>query len=156
MCDVLCFSSILCIFYLLWCLIYIILSVVYVVFIFFFFFQAEDGIRDTSVTGVQTCALPIWPLFQDPMAGKGQPPALPTAGLTNYVGVANGCLSCMVQPLQPGQYYAVDSKGHPTGGILSGSGTVTFSDGGTGFGNYGFYGGLSFPSTTPTATFYPG
>src|SRR5437879_1610305 len=26
---------------------------------FFFFFQAEDGIRDTSVTGVQTCALPI-------------------------------------------------------------------------------------------------
>src|SRR5437762_12768282 len=26
--------------------------------IFFFFFQAEDGIRDTSVTGVQTCALP--------------------------------------------------------------------------------------------------
>src|SRR5436189_523259 len=26
----------------------------------FFFFQAEDGIRDTSVTGVQTCALPIW------------------------------------------------------------------------------------------------
>src|SRR5437763_10642679 len=28
---------------------------------FFFFFQAEDGIRDTSVTGVQTCALPICP-----------------------------------------------------------------------------------------------
>src|SRR5437762_11350965 len=27
--------------------------------LFFFFFQAEDGIRDTSVTGVQTCALPI-------------------------------------------------------------------------------------------------
>src|SRR5437762_5223827 len=27
---------------------------------FFFFFQAEDGIRDTSVTGVQTCALPIF------------------------------------------------------------------------------------------------
>src|SRR5258706_7836005 len=26
---------------------------------FFFFFQAEDGIRDWSVTGVQTCALPI-------------------------------------------------------------------------------------------------
>src|SRR2546421_8679037 len=27
---------------------------------FFFFFQAEDGIRDLIVTGVQTCALPIW------------------------------------------------------------------------------------------------
>src|SRR5258708_37363048 len=29
------------------------------VFVFFFFFQAEDGIRDDLVTGVQTCALPI-------------------------------------------------------------------------------------------------
>src|SRR5258708_32446250 len=28
---------------------------------FFFFFQAEDGIRDDLVTGVQTCALPISP-----------------------------------------------------------------------------------------------
>src|SRR5437762_4508322 len=28
--------------------------------ILLFFFQAEDGIRDTSVTGVQTCALPIF------------------------------------------------------------------------------------------------
>src|SRR2546430_5303685 len=29
---------------------------------FFFFFQAEDGIRDLTVTGVQTCALPIFHL----------------------------------------------------------------------------------------------
>src|SRR2546430_8149952 len=28
-----------------------------------FFFQAEDGIRDLTVTGVQTCALPIFLLF---------------------------------------------------------------------------------------------
>src|SRR6266478_9263611 len=28
-------------------------------FVLFFFFQAEDGIRDLTVTGVQTCALPI-------------------------------------------------------------------------------------------------
>src|SRR6267143_5584472 len=34
----------------------------------FFFFQAEDGIRDGTVTGVQTCALPIWPW---PRAGAG-------------------------------------------------------------------------------------
>src|SRR6476661_9198792 len=33
---------------------------------FFFFFQAEDGIRDSSVTGVQTCALPI-----SPRVGRG-------------------------------------------------------------------------------------
>src|SRR2546430_8870783 len=30
---------------------------------FFFFFQAEDGIRDLTVTGVQTCALPIFLLI---------------------------------------------------------------------------------------------
>src|SRR5256885_8165884 len=30
-----------------------------VVYVSFFFFQAEDGIRDYKVTGVQTCALPI-------------------------------------------------------------------------------------------------
>src|SRR5207249_8030092 len=30
----------------------------------FFFFQAEDGIRDRNVTGVQTCALPISPCEQ--------------------------------------------------------------------------------------------
>src|SRR5205823_10704862 len=29
------------------------------------FFQAEDGIRDKLVTGVQTCALPILPAFAD-------------------------------------------------------------------------------------------
>src|SRR5690349_22765695 len=33
---------------------------VFLLFFFFFFFQAEDGIRDLYVTGVQTCALPIW------------------------------------------------------------------------------------------------
>src|SRR5258708_22276734 len=32
---------------------------------FFFFFQAEDGIRDDLVTGVQTCALPISLLTYD-------------------------------------------------------------------------------------------
>src|SRR6266496_4585855 len=31
---------------------------------FFFFFQAEDGIRDLYVTGVQTCALPIFSVCQ--------------------------------------------------------------------------------------------
>src|SRR5207248_6211562 len=32
----------------------------------FFFFQAEDGIRDRTVTGVQTCALPILKIGGDP------------------------------------------------------------------------------------------
>src|SRR5687767_15441093 len=33
--------------------------VLFICFFLFFFFQAEDGIRDKLVTGVQTCALPI-------------------------------------------------------------------------------------------------
>src|SRR2546427_6641359 len=44
------------------------------VFFFFFFFQAEDGIRDLTVTGVQTCALPILPDH------RHHPPAMPGAG----------------------------------------------------------------------------
>src|SRR6266540_5311933 len=37
---------------------------------FFFFFQAEDGIRDRDVTGVQTCALPISALTGPGSAAK--------------------------------------------------------------------------------------
>src|SRR5256885_16399416 len=37
---------------------------------FYFFFQAEDGIRDYKVTGVQTCALPIY------RAGKNEQPVV--------------------------------------------------------------------------------
>src|SRR5207245_7857895 len=44
-------------FVLMWC--YSFLSRFGSFFFFFFFFQAEDGIRDATVTGVQTCALPI-------------------------------------------------------------------------------------------------
>src|SRR5688572_31009047 len=36
----------------------------------FFFFQAEDGIRDLTVTGVQTCALPIYDIFPR-LLGRG-------------------------------------------------------------------------------------
>src|SRR5207249_1075031 len=36
----------------------------------FFFFQAEDGIRDRNVTGVQTCALPISDLYQGHRPGS--------------------------------------------------------------------------------------
>src|SRR5436309_3894168 len=38
-------------------------------FVFFFFFQAEDGIRDFHVTGVQTCALPIYVLALQAVEG---------------------------------------------------------------------------------------
>src|SRR5438309_9478684 len=39
-----------------------------------FFFQAEDGIRDGTVTGVQTCALPIYQVH--PIGLRGSLPAL--------------------------------------------------------------------------------
>src|SRR5438132_12220767 len=38
---------------------FVYLAGLYISLFFFFFFQAEDGIRDHCVTGVQTCALPI-------------------------------------------------------------------------------------------------
>src|SRR2546429_1788818 len=41
------------------------------VFVDIFFFQAEDGIRDVAVTGVQTCALPI--SFSPTQSQQGEP-----------------------------------------------------------------------------------
>src|SRR2546425_5238664 len=41
--------------------------------VYFFFFQAEDGIRDKLVTGVQTCALPIWDHRQAAGCRGGRP-----------------------------------------------------------------------------------
>src|SRR6266542_6350134 len=48
----------------------------------FFFFQAEDGIRDATVTGVQTCALPIY--LGEP--GNSDDPALSVDG--RYIAFA--------------------------------------------------------------------
>src|SRR5438067_4552904 len=46
----------------------------------FFFFQAEDGIRDRNVTGVQTCALPILSTSQDSTAtGRAMARSMSTA-----------------------------------------------------------------------------
>src|SRR5256714_13426818 len=42
---------------------------------FFFFFQAEDGIRDKLVTGVQTCALPIYTRAGKNLVGAFHQPA---------------------------------------------------------------------------------
>src|SRR3989475_7523305 len=46
---------------------------IYYCFCFFFFFQAEDGIRDLTVTGVQTCALPISLLLHQPERRQERP-----------------------------------------------------------------------------------
>src|SRR5207248_8367778 len=52
----------------------------------FFFFQAEDGIRGRTVTGVQTCALPILALFVSSVgkfraAGTAVPANKPTTAI---------------------------------------------------------------------------
>src|SRR2546426_10234271 len=54
--------------------------------VFFFFFQAEDGIRDYKVTGVQTCALPICALATACRALSGWRPI--TAGVAATLGGA--------------------------------------------------------------------
>src|SRR6266436_8478656 len=43
----------------------VVFSIEPVLVFFFFFFQAEDGIRDVAVTGVQTCALPILEVLEE-------------------------------------------------------------------------------------------
>src|SRR5690554_7376631 len=48
---------------------------IHVCFYFFFFFQAEDGIRDADVTGVQTCALPISTILPDMQGLRRRGPA---------------------------------------------------------------------------------
>src|SRR3972149_9708556 len=56
---------------------------------FFFFFQAEDGIRDLTVTGVQTCALPIFAGGGPESAGaRGVGPYRGGAGEQGYRGAA--------------------------------------------------------------------
>src|SRR5438046_3575069 len=68
--------------------------------LFFFFFQAEDGIRDWSVTGVQTCALPIYAPHEPghPRVARSAPVQRPAAlrhggrGREHFGDVADGAL----------------------------------------------------------------
>src|SRR2546421_7724597 len=71
---------------------------------FFFFFQAEDGIRDLIVTGVQTCALPIYFDVSEYRGNKYSPAQFPdgveTRGLPSMAlifhpnNVGSFALSC--------------------------------------------------------------
>src|SRR2546426_2737182 len=62
--------------------------------LFFFFFQAEDGIRDYKVTGVQTCALPI-----SAGTGGGEPPREVPAAIPAAVARAAWARRGRVRPL---------------------------------------------------------
>src|SRR2546430_13014337 len=50
----------------------------------YFFFQAEDGIRDLTVTGVQTCALPILGYSYPGTGGDRSPALIPENTLREY------------------------------------------------------------------------
>src|SRR5699024_8664092 len=58
--------------------------------VFFFFFQAEDGIRDRNVTGVQTCALPIFSQLLFPQFANDQNAIRLTTGMGASPGAAVG------------------------------------------------------------------
>src|SRR5260370_2741328 len=64
----------------------------------FFFFQAEDGIRDSSVTGVQTCALPIFFPLRARSGGtlerRGHTEA--AVDLMRIAGLAPGAVICEI------------------------------------------------------------
>ncbi|HYM05211.1 MAG TPA: pilus assembly protein TadG-related protein [Terriglobales bacterium] len=76
------------------------------------------------------------PLFQDPMQGKGQPPA-PT-GLKDFPVLGGTVPAGSVLP--SGNYFAVDANGKPTGQPLTFGAGVTFKDGS--FGNWVIFGGI--------------
>src|SRR2546430_8556650 len=63
---------------------------------FFFFFQAEDGIRDLTVTGVQTCALPISHRCHSSSSGHGN------EGVRSTTGVLVRSTSCRRSPTRWG------------------------------------------------------
>src|SRR5256885_6829520 len=67
----------------------------------FFFFQAEDGIRDYKVTGVQTCALPICPFA----AGKT------VRGRVAIPGHEHLKVEMQVERIEPERYFSY--RWHP-------------------------------------------
>ncbi|MFB3829047.1 MAG: pilus assembly protein TadG-related protein [Bryobacteraceae bacterium] len=98
----------------------------------------------------------------DPMRGKGQPP--PPTGLPDRQ-ILGGAIVGSNDPnnpliLRPGNYYATarDNQGNPyaTGEPITVSGYVRFSDNGTGFGDYVFFGGFKNQSAGTTVYFDPG
>src|SRR5260370_5807827 len=64
----------------------------------YFFFQAEDGIRDSSVTGVQTCALPI---FRCRRCAAGAGGGVGGVGVLGLVGGQIGGIGPMMSSVPP-------------------------------------------------------
>src|SRR5256886_9104933 len=73
----------------------------------FFFFQAEDGIRDLTVTGVQTCALPIFGRTLDVLNRDGFEPA---AAFAAWEAVSTMALGAAVDDIRE---TAAEEDGRP-------------------------------------------
>src|SRR5688572_19912831 len=80
---------------------------------YFFFFQAEDGIRDLTVTGVQTCALPIFTLTDEALTApipydtntKMNPPLREVADRDAMLaGIADGTVDAIATDHAPHHY----------------------------------------------------
>src|SRR5690348_8096248 len=86
---------------------------------FFFFFQAEDGIRDGRVTGVQTCALPIWRAGVRPRVNRGGLYPFARAGTTVIARdlVVSSIIEDMLagRPVVYADFLGYDEVAHHTG-----------------------------------------
>src|SRR5256884_1733057 len=98
--------------------------------LFFFFFQAEDGIRDVAVTGVQTCALPIYNYSVPNLSAQGltcraRATMVLTQHSASFAGTYTGDLVCTAS----GYYDSTGSAGAvANGGISGGSGYFDFDN----------------------------
>src|SRR6266516_346720 len=79
-----------------------------VFYFFFFFFKAEDGIRDRTVTGVQTCALPISAVqshvfeWEGPDGSVVRTEYMPENGYSNAAHICDGdTIEAVVERLRP-------------------------------------------------------
>src|SRR5215813_14727468 len=89
----------------------------------FFFFQAEDGIRDADVTGVQTCALPISRIVRATRAG-GDAVHVREHPLVGRLGPGEGAVEVeIVLLLVDGEYLAPEQGFLAVGGDLLEEGT---------------------------------
>src|SRR5256886_14115671 len=97
----------------------------------FFFFQAEDGIRDLTVTGVQTCALPISFVFPTAQVEyKGKHPVFGPSSVTLgdgvvYVGNRGNSTVCVIDAhaLKIGECLAI---GSPAEGLSAAPDALTY------------------------------
>jgi len=128
----------------------------------------------SNVNPTPSSGLPDQANFKDPMRGKGQPPPpapadapAPTSACTGTLcggpvydkssktpGLIDGTSGCVT--VGPGTYYAVDKSGKATGDPITMKGCVNFTNNGTGFGNYVFFGGANLTNPGSVITTAPG